>query len=162
MSGIDVYEHAFTRGFLPVPPNRSPPWTLRPELVEKCTRCGNCAAACPGHVIVMTGSGPAELDFVRGECSFCGECARSCPQSLFDLARPITLRARIGDGCLALLGVHCRACSERCDAQAIRFQARLRRPPQPVLDPDLCTGCGACVAPCPVGVVLVSAEEASE
>jgi ferredoxin-type protein NapF len=40
-----------------------------------------------------------------------------------------------------------------CDAGAIRFKPTLGGVTSPALDLSLCTGCGACVAPCPTQAI---------
>jgi len=68
---------------------------------------------------------------------------------------PWTIRARIGNLCLAERGVECRICGEHCEAEAIRFPPRLNAPPLPVVNHEACTGCGACVGPCPSRAIRV-------
>ena len=49
-----------------------------PELafaVERCLRCGACAAACPLGAIDL--DAPARID--RARCDLCGRCAEACP-----------------------------------------------------------------------------------
>ena len=67
------------------------------------------------------------------------------------------LKAAIAPSCLALNHVVCSACAERCDARAIRFRPALGAAPTPAIDLDRCTGCGACVAVCPVSAIALSA-----
>jgi ferredoxin-type protein NapF len=59
----------------------------------------------------------------------------------------------IADACLARAGVVCQACGDACPERAIGFPLRRGGPPLPVVEEDRCTGCGACVAICPVGAV---------
>ncbi len=66
-----------------------------------------------------------------------------------------TLRVRIDEGCITLRGVECRICGESCDARAIRFVPQSGAVARPALDPSTCTGCGECVAPCPVAALSV-------
>jgi ferredoxin-type protein NapF len=55
--------------------------------------------------------------------------------------------------CLAARGVVCQACGDLCAARALRFPPRLGGIAIPVLDVSACTGCGACVAPCPAQAI---------
>jgi ferredoxin len=50
--------------------------------------------------------------------------------------------------CLAYLGTPCSVCKERCPEPGaiVLFAGR------PLVNPDLCTGCGACVGACPAPV----------
>ena len=43
----------------------------------------------------------------------------------------------------------------RFGSEAIRFSPRLGGPPRPEILDDRCTGCGACVRPCPVAALRV-------
>lgn len=138
-----------------------PPWAL-PEarFTDACTRCGDCARACPTRIIRQGDGGYPTVDFSLGECTFCGECLSACkagalhhdPQSTVP---PWRLRAAIGEACVARKGVECRICGEQCGEGAIRFPPQLGGISTPHLDVDRCTGCGACVAPCPVSAVKV-------
>ena len=51
----------------------------------KCTKCGACAAVCPGSLIVMGEKGPEE----RGmrACLACGHCVAACPVAALDNVR---------------------------------------------------------------------------
>ena len=139
-----------------------PPWVLDPgSFTLACTRCGACTERCPEQIVRPGDGGFPEIDFSRGECTFCGECTLDCEAQLFlsraDQQIPAwTYTARIDpDTCLASQGVHCRSCEDYCEPQAIRFPARAGGVPQPVLETATCTGCGACVAPCPPRAIAV-------
>jgi ferredoxin-type protein NapF len=66
--------------------------------------------------------------------------------------------AAIAPACLALHGTACMSCRDACSTGAIRFALALGGA-QPLVQTPLCTGCGACIAPCPAGAIaLVEAE----
>ncbi len=138
-----------------------PPWALaESSFVSACTRCNACIEACPAQIVVAGDGGFPEIDFQRGECSFCRACLEACiPAALRmqDGARPWCNLAVIGETCLTRENVVCRSCGDLCAAGAIRFRPQLGQAARPEIDPALCTGCGACVAPCPPRAVRVAA-----
>lgn len=152
----------FLRGKVSVhaPPLR-PPWALQEDaFILACTRCGDCARACPTRIIKQGDGGFPTVDFKHGECTFCGECVASCkPAALYKPdgdSTPWTIRATIGDTCLAHRQVECRICGEQCGESAIRFRPQAGGISFPELDAGRCNGCGACQAPCPTGAISVA------
>ena len=142
----------------------TPPWAAaHARFVELCDRCGDCLKACPSGILVPGDGGFPRVDFARGACTFCGDCARACrPGALratVDAAggalAPWSLIAAIDDSCLALRGIVCRVCEEQCDARAVRIRLAVGGGAAPAVEPALCTGCGACVAPCPARAIAV-------
>lgn len=133
-----------------------PPWTGR-EGLRACTGCGACVAACPTNIVSLAAG--LHLDFAAGECTFCGACATICPEPVFDRAQPRPFRhiAAIGDACLARVGVVCQSCGDACPERAIRFTPRCGGPFLPTVAENVCTGCGACVSPCPVDAINMAA-----
>ncbi|WP_435538946.1 ferredoxin-type protein NapF [Azospirillum sp. ST 5-10] len=155
---IDPGRRALLRGRpRAAPPPLRPPWAAETAVQERCTRCGACAAACPEGILAAGDGGFPTVDFRHGECTFCAACADACPAGVFGdrAAAPWALAATVGPGCLAGHGVVCQSCREICEPGAIAFP-RSGRPGRPVLDTDACTGCGACVAPCPAGAITVA------
>jgi ferredoxin-type protein NapF len=149
----------FLRGnFSPRQGPLRPPWALaEANFLLACTRCGDCIDACPTCIITRD-SGYPVVDFARGECTFCGNCAAACmPRALTltEAQSPWSARAVINAPCLARQRVECRICGDQCAAGAIRFPPLAGGIALPVLDLDRCTGCGACVAPCPVRAIAV-------
>ena len=156
---VDASRRGFLRGRPSPPAQLRPPWAL-PEaaFLDACTRCNDCLKACPTHILVAGDGGYPSVDFRHGECTFCADCVSSClPQALQKQADapPWQLRASIGEACLPRLGIECRSCGDFCDARAIRFTPRLGGSPIPEIDDDRCTGCGACIAPCPAIAISV-------
>ena len=137
-----------------------PPWALSEEaFLDACSRCGNCAPVCPTQILSLVRGYP-EIDFKRGECTFCGACANDCRDGALLRSEirtfPWSIKARIAGNCLAQGGVECRVCGDPCQVAAIRFSPRLGGPPLPEVNDGSCTGCGACVAPCPVSAIQVA------
>ena len=153
----------FLRGdFKPRLSPQRPPWALaEAAFLERCTRCGACDPVCPSKILVVVRGYP-EVDFRRGECTFCAACVNACQSGALHRAAtageaaPWSIKLRIGTNCLPQRGVECRICSEQCATSAIRFSPRLGGPPVPEVMESACTGCGACVAPCPVAAISLA------
>ena len=107
---MDPRRRFFLRGSLqaaaapepPAPPR--PPWALRPDarFTAQCTRCGDCARACPDGLLRAGDGGFPEIRFERGGCTLCGACREACPSAAFDARQPaFTARVQVGAQCLA-------------------------------------------------------------
>jgi|SRR3954467_5084983 ferredoxin-type protein NapF len=68
------------------------------------------------------------------------------------------LRALISQACLAYAGVVCMSCRDACREQAIRFLPRRGSAFLPEVIAAACTGCGACLSPCPAGALSLAAQ----
>jgi ferredoxin-type protein NapF len=66
---------------------------------------------------------------------------------------------RFAESCLSAVGVTCKTCGDRCDHQAIRFRLEVGGRAQPELTVSDCTGCGACVAACPIEAIQMEKSE---
>lgn len=145
-----------------------PPWALAEDrFIESCSRCKQCVDKCPEKIIVKGRGGFPEIDFSRGECSFCAVCLDHCSDHALDRntendASPWTIKALVGDTCLALQGVVCVTCKEQCDARAIEMKHQRGAVAIPFIDNFLCTGCGACYQPCPVNAISLQAADFPE
>ncbi|NOX43558.1 MAG: ferredoxin-type protein NapF [Gammaproteobacteria bacterium] len=129
------------------------PWLKSAALFYKnCTQCAECIRACPERIVKKADGGYPAIDFKFGECTFCGECAQACPQELFEThinRKSWAFIAKVEQACLTLHQVSCRSCQDSCAYGAIKFELVLGMIPRPEINDQLCTGCGACVAPCP-------------
>ena len=137
-----------------------PPWLLNPaSFVDDCSRCGECITRCPEQVLVAGDGGFPEASFSWGECTFCGDCTKHCEKHLFNPdseALPWSYVAFVAESCLSYRGIMCRSCEDACEPRAIRFPLVVGAVPVPIINNDACTGCGACVAPCPEQAISVA------
>ncbi len=134
------------------------PWLKHPQsLSEQCTRCQRCLDVCDTQIIVKGDGGFPSVDFSKGECSFCYQCANVCPEDLFASQEnsPWKATANVSHDCLAFHQVDCRSCGDSCDENAIRFHLAVGRAATPVIDSQLCSGCGACVSVCPTQAINI-------
>ncbi len=142
-----------------------PPWSVEEDgFIAQCSRCHACIHACPEKTLIKGRGGFPEINFSLGECTFCQRCVEVCETSALriGLYEPWTIRAEIVSECLTFQGVLCRTCGECCEVGAIRFRPVIGGAEVPILDKDLCTGCGACVAPCPTGAIRMGTPPAKE
>lgn len=155
-NAVDSSRRFWRRGQTPL----RPPWALaEAQFIERCSRCGDCQRACPQGIIISADGGFAAIDFSRGSCTFCGLCVEACtPQALLRQPGqpPWPYRAQIGEACLAVNGVMCRSCEDSCEPRALRFRPQPGGISRPQIDSASCTGCGGCVAPCPVSAIRVT------
>ncbi len=134
-----------------------PPWSV-PEsrFVDACSRCDDCVRACPTGLLRRGDGGFPLTDFSAAACTFCGNCADSCKTGAIapdTSGVPWQFTICIGENCLARQRVECRVCGEICEARAIRFPLVSGGVLRPEVDGAACTGCGACLAPCPVNAI---------
>ncbi len=147
---------AFLRGHFEESDFQRPPGALElASFVETCTRCGDCAANCPQAIITADNDGFPMVDLTARECTFCGACAEVCGVGAISQANHWDYRARVEDRCLSLQGVACRTCEDHCDENSIHFRLMTGGRSAPLIDLETCTGCGACIAPCPADAITV-------
>jgi len=151
------------------PPGSAPEETF----TALCSRCGNCVRACPHHILEpdLGRSGALGLltpvVVLRDDyCSeSCNECLRVCPNGAI-ATLDLTEKRRLAMGyarvdrsrCWAWEdGIPCMRCSETCPYGAIEA-AVVDGLDCPVVDPDVCRGCGKCQLACPVGGLAIRVE----
>jgi len=175
---MDPRRRFFLRGALTPGASRAappalprPPWALADEaaFTARCTRCGECSRVCPRALIRPGDGGFPEIRFTERGCDECGACRAACPSGALQPPPPAPAvdtmpafrwRIQVAPTCLAQHRVECRVCAESCDTGALRCRPALGGISQLVLDPAACTGCGECLAPCPVGALSLAVPEA--
>jgi ferredoxin len=138
-----------------------------------CIRCGNCIKSCPTNVIVhhkdfanLTAWMTPEISYQNnGYClEDCNLCGRVCPSgsiTLFDVNAKKKLKIGTSlvhpDECLLTTLKECDRCKATCTYNAIDI-VPFNQVGQmiPVVDKDLCVGCGACAAICPPQTIEVT------
>lgn len=136
------------------------------HLTEHCTACQLCVAACPNGVLrpsnnlatLMQPRSSYELGYCRPECTKCSEV---CPTgAIVKIDRADKSSTQIGHAvwiaanCVPLTdGVNCGNCARHCPVGAIQMvpsQPENEDSPKiPVVNTELCIGCGACENLCP-------------
>jgi ferredoxin-type protein NapF len=137
-----------------------PPWAASEyNFVERCTCCDSCMTSCPESIIEKDKSLRPIINFQKGECTFCGECVVSCLTDALlkdpSTVNPWNAKVMLSDGCLAQHNTLCRSCSDICEFSAIVFPISARGISPPIINLDLCNGCGACVSVCPTNALNV-------
>lgn len=137
-----------------------PPWCL-PEVdfLAVCNRCEDCVTACSENILNRSGSGYPQLDFSRGACTFCGDCASACKTGALNqhLQPALKLKATITASCMTINGTSCTSCIDACEHEAIKSTPALHGRAYIRVTADLCTGCGNCIAGCPVTAITMGA-----
>lgn len=146
-------------------PGRPPGARPEEEFLAKCNRCGDCATACPyGTIFIFdenqgNSAGTPVLFVEERPCRQCRDyaCAAACDTGA--LCMPGGKQPRLGGArivqsrCLPFKGPECGACRGMCPGAAA-LQLTTGRPR---IDPDLCTGCGMCIAACPTSPPAIEA-----
>ena len=157
------------------------------DFMARCIKCGKCIEACP--YVALHVAGPTEgsaagtpcIDAREQACRLCADfpCVAACPtDALRDVSGkhdPHMGYARIEeDVCIAFQGYRCEVCYRVCplidEAIKIDFQNLegddIHTKFIPVVDKDVCTGCGLCVERCavsepyvPIRIVTLAEQE---
>lgn len=148
-------------------PPITPPGSLNLErFKDKCTGCHICVVKCPSQVLRPAGMEygfdyllKPRMAYIDSYCNYeCTVCADVCPAHAL---KPITVEEKkslqVGiatffiNRCIVKTeGTDCGACSEHCPTQAVHMVPYEGTLTIPVVNPDLCVGCGGCESICPV------------
>jgi ferredoxin len=132
----------------------------------RCTACQLCISACRNRVLRPSGKLSTlmqpEMTYESGYCRpECTECSQICPNGAI---QPVTVPQKTGiaigqavwikENCIVNTDdVQCNACQRNCPTGAIMQVARdpgLGKSLKiPVVDKEICIGCGACEYTCP-------------
>ncbi len=138
----------------------APPCLLSTGVDEACFDCARpCVDACPRDIIRFyptdhVNATRAYLDFTDAGCTFCQACVDVCPATQNESKNATTLLGMAfidNERCLVPQGITCISCNHGCPQHAIQRY----RHDMPVVDGDLCTGCGSCVGICPTQAISV-------
>ena len=143
----------------------APPWAAEGEdFFKRCTQCNDCIDACPEKILIKGKKAYPQVDFKLGECTFCTDCATACKaDALHDKGQaPWHYIAQINAQCLNRKGVMCRSCADCCDESAISFKLAVGGFSSPMINLQQCTGCGACIAPCPNSSIEITKNNSTQ
>lgn len=144
-----------------------PPGTLSARnMKDHCTACQLCVSACPNNILVpsrkLSTFMQPEMTFEYGYCRpECTDCSQVCPAGAI---KPITTADKtaisighaiwIEDNCVVNRDdIQCDNCQRHCPTGAITLVDRdpgyIDSLKIPVVDKEMCIGCGACEHLCP-------------
>lgn len=142
------------------------------DFIARCIKCGRCIEACP-YVALRPATnvdgyavGTPALFLREQACRLCEDfpCVNACPtDALRDVEDryDVTMGVAVIDEdlCIAMKGMRCEVCYRVCPLidEAITIDYRMREGDEihtvfaPIIDEDVCVGCGLCVERCVVG-----------
>lgn len=141
------------------------------DFLSRCIKCGKCIEACPWQALrpasldSQASVGAPTFDMTSRACRLCEDfpCVEACPTKAL---RDIETRADVNIGyakideeiCLAHQGMRCEVCYRVCplidEAISIEFESiegdTTHMKFIPVINKEVCAGCGLCVERCVV------------
>lgn len=154
-----------------------PPGALDEEdFLKTCIKCGMCVEACPYDTLQLAAPGdnlPIGTPYFaprQTPCYMCPDipCVPVCPTNALDILKVQSEqrldinKAQMGTAvvdtknCIAFWGIQCDACYRACplmdEAIKLEYEKNSRTGKhaflKPVVDSDVCTGCGLCEHAC--------------
>lgn len=156
-----------------------PPGALpEKDFLKACLKCGQCVVACPYDSLKLASvkdnvvSGTPLFEARDIPCYMCTDfpCVRECPSKALS-EESITVNGQVSinnakmglavihkESCIAFWGIQCDACYRACPlmGKAITLETEKNVHTQkhanlkPVINSDICTGCGLCEHVCVV------------
>ena len=155
---IDSVNKAVDKITKRVPLLRPPGAISEKQFLQNCSRCDECIHACPKDAIQRA---PKKMGFLvyntpyidpmRNPCVMCTDlpCITACPdkallpvQELTDVNMGYAILDK--KKCQAYGDTFCQQCVIDCPVPGAIFQVK----DQPVIDKNICTGCGVCMRSC--------------
>lgn len=138
-------------------PLRPPGCASEDDMLARCDRCQRCVQACPYSIVQpmplstrFLAVGTPELTFKTGYCDFCMKCMEVCPTGALRLdaatSENIGVAKVVSDACVAWEWAGCTVCVDECPVENCMH---LDEHGRPVVDENLCNGCGKCELVCP-------------
>lgn len=138
------------------------------QFKDKCTGCHACVVQCPSQVLRPAGLEfglgyllRPHMSYIDSYCNYeCTVCSDVCPtHAIHPITKEEKVTTQVGvakfylNRCIVKTeNTDCGACSEHCPTQAVHMEPFKAGSTLtiPVVEPDLCIGCGGCESICPV------------
>ena len=122
-----------------------------------CIGCEDkaCVSACEEGIIHLSEDGIPIIKFGKNGCTFCDECALACDKDVLSVEfkkNRMNCEMIINHRkCIAWNNVVCSSCQDICPNKTIIFSGLFN----PVIDDEICKGCGLCVSVCPADAIEI-------